>query len=162
MPMVIIKSRVVMIFVATFTLISNPVIQYIGNVNDHGDGTYTVHYTIPVAGDYDVSITLESSVGVAENLQQCKGASSPYIFDRVYNGVTYYRHPSFCSLDNAVLTVVHNDLHAPSSTYDDGESKTLAYATTGIENSFTISARDEFENLRRGDNTSHFIGYGNG
>jgi hypothetical protein len=57
---------------------------------------------------------------------------------------------------------VHNTLHAATSTYDDGPLEQLAYGTTGITNSFTISARDTFGNLRHGDSTAHFYGYGNG
>jgi hypothetical protein len=34
---------------ATFTDSSNPAIIYRGNVDDHGDGTYTIHFTIPRA-----------------------------------------------------------------------------------------------------------------
>merc|ERR1711871_413380 len=150
-------------FRATFTNKADPSHVYRGNVDDHGDGTYTVHYTIPIAGEYDVAVTLQTSdIHTAESLLTCTAASSPHIFDRIYNGKQVYVTPNFCTHDHPTLLVVHNDLHVPSSTYVDGDAQTLAYAVTGVENSLEIEGRDQFGNLRRGDNTSHFYGYQDG
>jgi hypothetical protein len=57
---------------------------------------------------------------------------------------------------------VHNDLHAPSSTYVDGDDQELAFAVVGVENSLVIEARDQFSNLREGDSTANFYGYQDG
>ena len=149
-------------FRVLFTLQTDIAFQYRGNVQDHGDGTYTVRYTIPQSGYYTVSVTLQTSEGVVEPIQTCIASHSPYIYNRVYDGVQVYHHPSTCSLNTATLHVVHNDLDAPSSTYNDGPQHTLASAITGVQNQFTIEARDEFGNLRHGDATTHFIGYGDG
>jgi len=66
-------------------------------------------------------------------------------------------------LENPLFRVkgVHNDLDARMTTYDDAGTD-LVYATVGVGNSFVINARDEFGNLRSGDKTTHFLGYGSG
>lgn len=149
-------------FDVMFTLSTDSMTQFRGNLDDHGDGTYTVHYTIPTAGVYSVSVTLTTSPGIVEPVLSCVNASSPYVFTRAYDGLLAYTHPSVCTLNQPQLEIVHNDFNSPTSTYDDGVSETLAYATVGITNSFTIQARDSFGNLRRGDSTTHFSGYGDG
>ena len=149
-------------FKVIFTLNSDESVQYRGTVDDHGDGTYTVRYTIPTAGHYDVAITLESSDNVEESILTCVAAYSPYVYDRYYDGVDAWVEPEFCTLDHPTLLVVHNDLSPPATTYNDAPDSSLAYAMVGIMNSFTIEARDIFGNLRRGDNTTNFYGYGDG
>ena len=149
-------------FRALFTLISNDAVQYKGNINDNGDGTYTVYYALPVAGEYDVAVTLQDEQFVDESVLTCVGAYSPFIFSRFYDGITPYTAPSFCSLVHPILTVVHSSFYAPACTYNDGPQQTLAFARTGIPNTFVIESRDVFGNLREGDNTTHFAGYGDG
>jgi len=149
-------------FQVTFTNTDDSSIVYRGNVDDHGDGTYTVRYTIRVAGYYIVDTTLTTSAsGEAEKLLQCVSASSDYIFDRYYNGETPYVEPSFCNLTSNILNVVHNDLYAPASTPLDTGTE-LVTAIVGETNYFYVEARDEFGNLRRGNATSNFLGYGDG
>jgi len=150
-------------FKATFTNKADPSKVFRGNVEDHRDGTYTVRYTIPVQGEYDVAVTLASSeVDLYESLLTCVEARDPFIFNRIYDGKVSYKEPIFCSTTHPTLKVVHNDLHASSSTYTDKPNQALAYAVTGVENSFEIQARDQFGNLRIGAYTSNFYGYGNG
>ncbi|CAM6003542.1 unnamed protein product, partial [Sphagnum balticum] len=144
-------------FLAILTLKTNPSVQYRGSIDDNLDGTYIVRYTIAIAGAYDVSVTLSG-----EPILTCVGAHSPFVFSRYYDGINVYNPPNFCSLNNPTLTAVHNVFNAPTSTYDDGSLQTLAFATVGVQNSFTIESRDVFGNLRRGDSTSHFSGYGDG
>lgn len=150
-------------FIVKFTETSNSIFQYQATVDDHGDGTYTARYTIPTAGAYKVLITLLSSNGLDESLLSCVAASNPFVFNRVYNGITAYNAPVFCKLNQALsLTVVHNDLDAASCTYDETSALTLSFATVGVENTFKIDARDSFDNLRIGARTTHFVGYGDG
>ena len=149
-------------FKVIFTLNTDPAVQVRGTIDDHSDGTYTVRYTIPVAGEYDVAVTLASSDTVEESILTCVAAYSPFVYARYYDGVNHYVEPSFCTLDHPTLTVVHNDLSPAMSTYNDLPGETLAFAEVGLMNEFTIEARDVFGNLRMGDNTTHFYGYGNG
>jgi hypothetical protein len=151
------------LFKVIFTLKSNSNIQYRGNVDDNNDGTYTVKYTITTAGYYDVAVTLStSSTKNDESILSCIGATYPFIYNRVYDGLHQYVTPSFCALRHPTLHVVHNDISAFSSTYNDMPLQSLSLAEVGIINYFTIEARDIFGNLRFGDNTTHFDGYGNG
>jgi hypothetical protein len=149
-------------FRVKFIMKTNDAIQYKGNVVDNGDGTYTVHYSLPDAGIYDVAVTLQAEEFVDESLLTCTAAAAPFVFSRRYNGVSPYVAPAFCSLTHPTLTVVHAVQYTPMSTYDDGPVQTLAFAVTGVENTFHIMSRDFFGNLRAGDNTTHFAGYGNG
>ena len=149
-------------FRALFTMVSNDAVQFKGNINDNGDGTYTVYYSLPVAGEYDVAVTLQDEPFVDESVLTCIGAYFPFIFNRFYNGITPYMAPSFCSLVHPILTVVHSSFYAPACTYNDGPQQTLSFARTGVPNTFVIESRDVFGNLREGDNTTHFAGYGDG
>ena len=138
-------------------------VQYAGTVDDHGDGTYTARYTVATAGTYALSVTLQTSTGVVELLNTCVAAAAPFIYSRVYNGVTPYAAPAFCaSTRKPLVKVVHSEFDAPSSTYDEGPALALTNAVVGVANSFTVTSRDQFGNPRRGDNTTHFAGYGNG
>ena len=56
-------------FEARLVLKSDPSEQVVGNVDDHGDGTYTVRYTLRTASLYTISITLVDTQGVVEQLQ---------------------------------------------------------------------------------------------
>ena len=144
-------------FQAIFTLLADPSVQYRGSVNDNGDGTYQVYYTVSEAGVYSVQVTLNS-----EELLGCVAALPPYVFSRVYDGVNVYATPSFCTSLPPRLTIVHGQFNAATSTYVDGATEALAYATVGITNSFVIESRDTFGNLRRGDNTTHSASSGDG
>ena len=139
-------------------------VRYYGTVDDHGDGTYTARYTIPTAGRYTVAVTLQTSTATTgEALTTCLTAYAPFVFSRYYNGLTPYTPPTFCtSTTYPTLLVVHSELDPSSSTYNEGSALALTYATVGISNAFTITARDQFGNVRRGDNTTHFYGYGDG
>jgi len=148
-------------FTVLFTLQgSDDVVR--GSVDDHKDGTYTVHYTIKIAGQYTVAITLETAPFVVEPVLACVASSNPHVFSRYYDGVNAWYTPSFCTLNKPTLRVVHHTFNAPSCTYEDGTAQQLAYATVGIANSFTIQSRDQFGNIRQGDSTTHFSGYGDG
>jgi hypothetical protein len=149
-------------FEVKFVNTADSSIEYRGNVDDHLDGTYTVRYTIRVAGTYTVYTTLATSAtGEDEDLLQCVASTSPYIFDRFYDGKTPYVTPGTCAQTKNTLTVVHNDLYAPTSTPLDTGTE-LVTAIVGETNYFYVQARDEFGNLREGDSTSNFAGYGNG
>ena len=139
-------------------------VRFYGTVDDHHDGTYTARYTIPTAGRYTVAVTLQTSTATSgEALATCVTAYAPFVFSRYYNGLTPYLPPTFCSsTTHPTLLVVHSELDPPSSTYNEGTSLALTHATVGTPNTFTITARDQFGNVRRGDNTTHFYGYGDG
>lgn len=145
-----------------FVAVTNNLLQYKGNVVDNQDGTYTVYYSLTNAGNYYVEVSLVDGALEAEPLLGCVGASPPFLFSRRYLGGAPYVAPAFCSLTFPILTVVHSTFYAPSCTYDDGPQQALAYGTTGVTNFFTIQSRDFFQNLREGDNTTHFAGYGDG
>jgi uncharacterized protein YpmB len=150
-------------FLVKFTSKTDSDYQYQATVDDHGDGTYTARYTIPIAFSYNVYITLKSSEGWEESLLSCVSATTPFIFSRYYDGITAYSSPSFCALDQATsLKVVHNDLDPHSCTYDETDALSLSVATVGIANFFFVESRDAFGNLRRGENTTDFTGYGDG
>ena len=113
----------------------NPDIQYRGNVVDNGDGTYVVSYSIPLTGDYVVSITMNG-----EPVQYCVGPNGKRWDSRSYDGMRVYTSPSFCSLDDSLtLNVIHRSIHGPSSTLVDEEGLTgFSNAIVGIENGFVI------------------------
>jgi hypothetical protein len=100
-------------FRVIFTLLTDSAVQYQGTVDDQGDGTYTVRYTIPTAGSYDVAVTL-SSVEVVESILSCVAASAPYVYSRFYDGLDAWETPSFCDIAHPTLLVVHNGLSTPS------------------------------------------------
>eukprot|EP00956_Cyclotella_meneghiniana_P027013 scaffold59716_cov38-Cyclotella_meneghiniana.AAC.1 len=81
----------------------NPDIQCRGNVVDNGDGSYFLSYSIPLTGDYVVSITMNG-----ESVQYCVGPNGKRWDSRSYDGVRVYTSPSFCSLDDSLtLNVIH-------------------------------------------------------
>jgi hypothetical protein len=96
-----------------------------------------------------------TSGDVHEEVLTCTSASAPYVFSRFYDGIDAYKAPNFCTQARSSLKVVHNKLNSLTSTYDG-----LSTATVGVQSVFNVEARDEFANLRRGDSTTHFEGYG--
>ena len=136
--------------------------RYTGTVDDHGDGTYTARYTVPAAGTYSVGVTLVTGAGVVETISTCVAASAPFVFSRYYDGVTPYVTPSYCTTNAPTLLVVHSELDPPSCVYHEGAALALTKAVVGVPNSFTVTAHDQFGNIRRGDHTTHFAGYGDG
>ena len=60
----------------------NPNIQYRGNVVDNGDGSYVLSYSIPLTGDYVVSITMNG-----EPVQYCVGPNGKRWDSCSYDGV---------------------------------------------------------------------------
>ena len=100
---------------------------------------------MPISGVCKVTITLDG-----EPIKIYTGATGDNLKSRSYDGINAYSSPSFCNIDNQeMLTVVHNDFHAASSTV--AEVDTLATATSGEESGFTIVSRDKFGNLRTGN-----------
>ena len=59
-----------------FTLQSNANVNYYGQIDDHGDGTY-LHGALhdPV---YTVALSMTTSEGVVDSLATCIGASEPF------------------------------------------------------------------------------------
>ena len=150
-------------FMISFILLADSTHQYAGTIDDNEDGTYTVRYTIPTAGSYEVLITLITERGIGERIQTCRAAHSPYVYSRVYTGLSVYTAPTFCSLSSASpLVIVHNDLDVSSCSYDEISATSLTFATVGIPNTFHVDSRDAFGNLRTGSGTAHFAGYGDG
>jgi hypothetical protein len=149
-------------FIVSFTSEADSSVIYKGQVDDNKDGTFRIRYTIPVVGNYHVEILLLSTAeSVGEPVLKCIGASEPFVYTREYDGINAYFAPDFCSLDQPLLKVVHNDISPDHSNYVDPD-KILQGTTVGVLNEFTIESRDVFYNLRIGDNTTHFIGYGDG
>jgi len=146
-------------FEVKFINSESPNIAYRGNSFDNLDGTYRVTYSIPLSGFYKVSITLEGNP-----IKHCIGSSHIGLFDREYNGVEIYSSPVSCvdEIDRPLMHVIHNKLHALSSTVVEGEMRGLTIASTGIESSFVVEARDKFGNLRYGSNTSSISSDGDG
>ena len=136
-------------------------LSYTGKLIDNDDGTYRITYTIPTAGSYTVAVTLED-----DDVRYCaKGRSALPLHapERSFRGASVYAPPTSCGTDRPTLRVVHGPLYAPSSTVAAGPPYArLTAAETGIESGLLISARDEFENLRSGEGTTNFAGYGNG
>lgn len=116
---------------AKFKDVLNPDVQYRGNVVDRGDGSYIISYSIPLAGDYIVSISVDG-----EPVQYCVGPNGQRWNSRNYDGVRVYSSPSFCSLDdNLTLNVIHQSIHGLSSTLvDDQGLSGLTNALVGVEN----------------------------
>jgi hypothetical protein len=134
-------------------------VSYKGVVSDQNDGTYVVTYTIPIAGTYNVKISL----GGFEVLY-CTGASGALWNQREYDGKRVYTAPNFCkALPSSDLNVMHAELHASSTTAAEiGGATGLSTGVVGIENTFNIRARDKFDNLREGNSLPHFNGNGDG
>ena len=124
--------------------------RYRAFVTDHGNGTYMATYTAPIAGPYDVEITHRG-----EPLLGCPAPSAPYWWQRAYDGVDVYPRPSHCKHAAPELTVVHGPLHGPTSTAVGPGFTTQLVA--GVPSTLTIEARDAFGNLRKGDDTPHFV-----
>jgi len=141
-----------------FKSTSNPDIQYRGNAVDRDDGTYSISYSIPLAGSYQVSITIGG-----EPVKLCVGPSGDRWDTRQYNGISVYSSPSFCSLEMDVnLNVIHRELHGITSTLVEDQHEGLSSAVVGVETGFTIEARDKFGNLRSGTSTSNIDESGDG
>jgi len=141
------------------SLISRNPIQYRGHVVDHNNGTYLVTYTIPRAGTYKVHLTVNDG----QRLNSCTPpVTKPEFLKRQYTGLRVYHAPETCQVEATTLLVVHGPLQASATTAVDDEMEGLSKAVVGVENTFTIQSRDEFGNLRRGDGTNHFGGYGDG
>jgi hypothetical protein len=148
-------------FIVTFKSVINPDIRYRGNVVDRDDGTYVISYSIPLAGSYLVSITLDG-----DRVKYCVGPSGTRWHSREYDGVSSYVAPSFCSLDDSLsLNIIHREIHASSSTVieeeEDGRGS-LTTAIVGVETGFVVEARDKFGNLRSGSSTSNIKESGDG
>ena len=150
----------------TITLDSNKNIMYRGQVRDQSNGTYYVTYTVPRAGTFSVDVTSSG-----ERVSACTPpVHAPAFRQRSYDGVHVYQSPVTCTTAPPTLLVVHGPLHPPTTTavdYTDSASGShlhtgLRNAVVGVANGFTVEARDEFGNLRRGDDTPHFVGYGDG
>ena len=144
---------------AKFQSSLNPDIQYRGNVLDRSDGSYAISYSIPLSGDYIVSITLNG-----EPVQYCTGPNGERWDSRFYDGIRVYASPSFCSLDDSLtLNVIHRHIHGMSSTLieEDGLSG-LSNAVVGVQTGFVIESRDKFGNLRTGSSTSNIAESGDG
>jgi hypothetical protein len=141
------------------SMISRNPIQYRGHVVDHTNGTYLVTYTVPRAGTYKVHLTVNNR----QRLNSCTPpVNRPEFLKRQYTGLRVYHAPETCNVEATTLLVVHGPLQASATTAVDTETLGLTYAVVGVENTFTIESRDEFGNLRRGDGTNHFGGYGDG
>jgi hypothetical protein len=138
---------------------TNANIAYRGHVIDHTNGTYLVTYTVPRAGTFAVDLTLDS-----QRISSCTPpVPRPAFRTRQYDGLRVYRPPHTCGSElPPTLTVVHGPLQASMTTAVESTSEGLNKAVVGVANSFTIESRDEFGNLRRGDGTNHFLGYGDG
>ena len=144
-----------------FRSLANPDVNYRGHVLDQNDGSYHLTYSIPLAGSYDVSITV-----AGERVQYCVGPTGEKRWNnRRFDGNNVYVSPSFCSLkDELSLTVIHRELHGASSTLvgDGSVSNGLSSAVVGVETGFVIEARDQFGNLRSGSGTSNIGMSGDG
>lgn len=145
-------------FEAKFTSLSNEQIQYRGYIIDNGDGSYKLTYSIPVADTYRISVTLNG-----KPIRHCVGSIPPFIYDRHFDGTSVYSVPNHCLNSGSLLDVIHNSLHAASSTVTSwGDQKGLERATTGIETGFIIESRDKFGNIRSGIKTNRLLSKGNG
>lgn len=144
--------------VAMFYNVNKINMQYRGNALDHDNGSYTVTYSIPIAGFYRVSIKIGN-----ESVRYCVAPTGDLWNVREYDGVHVYVPPTFC-LDEieAPLEVIHHDLHASSSTVVEASDIGLTAATVGVEAHFVIESRDKFGNVRVGSNTPHISSYSDG
>ena len=145
--------------IAIFTNLSGKGIQYRGSVFDIGDGRYTISYSIPVAGEYQIFVSING-----KEVQYCVGSSKHSLSDREYDGVHVYYSPSSCSEEMVEpLSVIHGDLYSLASTAieKDGMSG-LSTGVVGQESEFIIQARDQFGNLRVGSRTENLSGLGDG
>jgi len=140
-----------------FTLQSDNNIMYRGIISDYQNGSYGVLYTIPTAGLFTVSIRIGDDL-----IRSCTPPPVTLVTQRHFNGSVVYVPPPQCTLSTPTLKVVHGDLYPPACTAVDGPTFGLSHAFVGVTNTFTIYARDEFGNLRSGQNTTHFKGYGDG
>jgi len=144
-------------FLATFTHQTAANSKCNGVVLDNLDGTYSVTYTIPMSGTYDVSISLDG-----ETVLYCVNTDGN-LLTRDYDGVSVYAAPANCvTSPGAPLKIIHTKLHAPSSVASDSGTSGLADAVVGIQTGFTIHAKDKFGNARPNDSTTHFTGHGDG
>eukprot|EP00970_Alexandrium_tamarense_P002964 scaffold427_cov103-Alexandrium_tamarense.AAC.19 len=145
--------------VANFKRTANPDIQYRGNVLDRGDGSYVISYSIPLAGNYIVSVGLGG-----EPVQYCLSPSGDRWDARQYDGISVYSAPPFCSLDDDLhLNVIHRELHGISSTViNEASSFGLSDAIVGVETGFIVESRDKFGNLRSGSSTTNIDESGDG
>ncbi|KAL7430197.1 hypothetical protein ACHAXM_002057 [Skeletonema potamos] len=142
----------------TFTSAVNPDVRYRGNVVDRDDGTYYISYSIPLAGKYLVSITVDG-----DPVKYCVGPSGERWHSREYDGVSVYSAPSFCTVDDSLsLNVIHREIHAASSTIIEEEGTSLNTAIVGVETGFVVESRDKFGNLRSGSSTSNIEESGDG
>ena len=128
--------------VARFQSMANPNILYRGNVVDRNDGSYLVTYSIPLAGNFLVSIRIGG-----EAVKYCVDPSG-----------------GRCALeDDLYLHVIHREQHGVSTTLaEEGGLSGLSNAIVGVETGFLIESRDKFGNLRSGSSTPHLDRSGDG
>ncbi len=121
---------------------ANPNILYQGNVVDRNDGSYLVTYSIPLAGNFLVSVRIGG-----EAVKYCIGPSGER-----------------CLLeDELYLNVIHFEQHGVITTLAEDEGLAgLSNAIVGVETGFLIKSRDKFGNLRSGSSTPHLDKSGDG
>jgi hypothetical protein len=124
--------------------------SYRGNVVDRHNGKYAVDYTALTAGTYRLETTYQAQPALA----------CPKLQGGVCMALDIY----------PTVTVVHGDLHGPSSTavYTGSPTCTprnpsgaparstcdgLKEAVTGLTSKFSVQGRDQFSNLRIGSGT---------
>lgn len=145
-------------FDAKFMNLEKEGIQYRGYINDNQDGTYTLTYSIPVAGLYRLVVTVNG-----KPIKHCDGTIPPLIRDRFYDGRSVYKTPVNCQNDNTVLLVVHSSLHPSSCTTRPwNQMSGLERAVVGIETGLLVESRDKFGNIRLGSRTNNFENLGDG
>ena len=115
-------------FVAQFTSADDDNVMYRGIVEDGSDGSYSITYSIPIAGDYRVSVGIGSGgIGDGRDLQQVQK-----------------------NVDT--LRVGHAGLNGGSSVVTD-----IGDAIVGVESGIIIESRDAYGNLRTGNNDDVFV-----
>jgi hypothetical protein len=145
-------------FEVILTHVGKPSVKYRGNIRDNNDSTYEVDYTALEAGYYNVDILYQKLPIISCPREGC----IPLDTDWDTNSDSKWGPKE--------LLIVHGALHAASSTATDdvgsvrSGSKTLglSQAVVGLESGFRVQARDQFSNLRMGDRTPRFEGYGYG
>ena len=124
-------------------------VQHKGIVEDKGDGTYVVTYTLTLEGYYDVEVRLGGQLILTSPIKPGNvetAAGSPQV-------------SPFGDYTVPVVRAVHWEFYAPTSI---ATGAGLSDAVDNIQTSFTINAKDAFGNDRIGHRTPAGLGSGDG
>jgi hypothetical protein len=117
-------------FIALFTSADDNNVMYRGVVEDGGDGSYAITYSIPISGDYQVYVGIGGAGGSSDG-----GQGGQQVQQNAYT-----------------LRVGHAGLNGGGSVVTD-----ISDAVAGVESGIIVESRDAYGNLRTDNHDDVFV-----